>query len=285
MKSNANRCRVRNVAVLMLAAATGVMAQTAAAPTQFSGVIEDYTPQTNTPAGPWEMRGPWTLTLNGDGKADFSAELTMELSDFTRTPSNIDATSGANGRMQHTHHITLQGGAVTQISTGGFEVSGPVNITKDGSPAPLAASTLSVEIVGGTSVQFSNMTLQFGGGGTVHFGSQLIHAVVSSPKASGPGVATTPSGTNAIVTPTSLTTSQASVVLDGSGSTSASGSLRYLFQVVPGGKQAALLQTPTSSKATVDFVNGAGLYLVQLVVTDGTGATATSPVIMLTYQP
>jgi hypothetical protein len=284
MKSTTQRCGVRNIAVLLLAASAGVLAQTPA-PTQFSGVIEDYTPATSTPTGPWEMRGPWTLTLNGDGTADFSAELTMELSDYTRNPSNIDATSGASGRMQHTHHITLQGGAVTQISTGGFEVSGPVNITKDGSPAPLAASTLSVEIVGGTSVQFSNMTLQFGGGGTVHFGSQLIHGVVSSPKASGPGVATTPSGTNAIVTPTSLTTSQASVVLDGSGSTSASGSLRYLFEVVPGGKQAALLQTPTDPKATVDFVNGAGLYLVQLVVTDGKGTTATSPVVMLTYQP
>jgi hypothetical protein len=284
MKSKTHRCGVRTIGVLMLAAATGVLAQTPA-PTQFSGVIEDYTPATSTPTGPWEMRGPWTLTLNGDGTADFSAELTMELSDYTRNPSNIDATSGTSGRMQHTHHITLQGGAVTQISTGGFEISGPVNITKDGSPAPLAASTLSVEIVGGTSVQFSNMTLQFAGGGTVHFGSQLIHGVVSSPKASGPGVATTPSGTNAIVTPTSLTTSQASVVLDGSGSTSASGSLRYLFEVVPGGKQAALLQTPTDPKATVDFVNGAGLYLVQLVVTDGKGTTATSPVVMLTYQP
>ena len=209
----------------------------------------------------------------------------MELSDYTRNPSNIDTTSGANGRMQHTHHITLQGGAVTQISTGGFEVNGPVNITKDGNPAPLTASTLTVSIVGGTSVQFSNMTLQFQGGGTVHFGSQLIHGVVSIPVASGPGVAVTPSGTNAIVTPSSLTTSDASVVLDGSGSTSASGSLKYLFEVVPGGKQPALLQTPTNPKATVDFVNGPGLYLVQLVVTDGTGATATSPVIMLTYQP
>ena len=284
MRSKTCRSGVRNIAVLVLAAAAGVLAQTPA-PMQFSGVIEDYTPATSTPAGPWEMRGPWTLTLNGDGKADFSAELTMELSDYTRNPSNINATSGTSSRMQHTHHITMQGGIVTQISTGGFEVSGPVNVTKDGSPAPLAASTLSVEIVGGTSVQFSNLTLEFEGGATVHFGSQLIHGVVSNPIASGPGVATTPSGTNAIVTPTNLTTSQASVVLDGSGSTSASGTLRYLFEVVPGGKQPALLQTPTNPKATVDFVNGAGLYLVQLVVTDASGTTATSPVVMLTYQP
>jgi hypothetical protein len=278
MKSNTFCC-----AVLMLAVARGVPAQTAA-PTQFSGVIEDYTPATNTPAGPWEMRGPWTLTLNADGKADFSAELTMELSDYTRNPSNIDSTSGASSRMQHTHHITMQGGTVTQISTGGFAVSGPVNITKDGSPAPLTASTLSVDILGGTSVQYSNITLQFQGGGTVHFGSQLIHGVISNPIASGPGVVTPPSGTNAIVTPTSVTTSQASVVLDASASTSASGSLQYLFEVLPGGLQPALLQSPTNPKATVDFVNGPGTYLLQLVVTDASGKTATSPVITLIYQ-
>jgi hypothetical protein len=230
------------------------------------------------------MRGPWTLTLNADGKADFSAELTMELSDYTRNPSNIDSTSGASSRMQHTHHITMQGGTVTQISTGGFAVSGPVNITKDGSPAPLTASTLSVDILGGTSVQYSNITLQFQGGGTVHFGSQLIHGVISNPIASGPGVVTPPSGTNAIVTPTSVTTSQASVVLDASASTSASGSLQYLFEVLPGGLQPALLQSPTNPKATVDFVNGPGTYLLQLVVTDASGKTATSPVITLIYQ-
>jgi hypothetical protein len=278
MKSNTFCC-----AILMLAVARGVPAQTAA-PTQFSGVIDDYTPATNTPAGPWEMRGPWTLTLNGDGKADFSAELTMELSDYTRNPSNIDSTSGASSRMQHTHHITMQGGTVTQISTGGFAVSGPVNITKDGSPAPLTASTLSVDILGGTSVQYSNITLQFQGGGTVHFGSQLIHGVISNPVASGPGVVTPPSGTNAIVTPTSVTTSQASVVLDASASTSASGSLQYLFEVLPGGLQPALLQSPTNPKATVDFVNGPGTYLLQLVVTDASGKTSTSPVITLIYQ-
>jgi hypothetical protein len=284
MKNTTYRRGARNIVVLTLAASTGLLAQTPA-PTQFSGVIEDYTPATNTPAGPWEMRGPWILTLNSDGKADFSAELTMELSDYTRNPSNIDSTSGASGRMQHTHHITMQGGIVSQISTGGFEVSGPVNITKDGSPAPLASSTLTVSVIGGTSVQFSNITLKLEGGGTVHFGSQLIHGVVSNPVTAATGTGPTPGTTTAYVTPLTLTTSQASVVLDASGSTSASGSLQYLFEVVSGGKQAALLQSPNNPKATVDFVNGPGLYLVKLVVTDAKGVTSTSPVIMLTYQP
>ncbi len=61
-----------------------------------------------------------------------------------------------------------------------------------------------------------------------------------------------------IVTPANLTTSQASVVLDASGSTSASGSLQYLFEVVPGGKQAALLQTPTQSQSNGRFCKRAG---------------------------
>jgi hypothetical protein len=273
-------------AIPMLAIAPGVLAQ-APMPAQFSGVIEDYTPATNSPMGPWEMRGPWSLTLNTDtGKADFEATLTMELSDYTRTPANIDVTSGASSRMQHTHHIQIQGGTVTQIATGGFEVSGPVSVTKDGSPAPFAASTLAVDIIGGTSVQFSNVTLQFAGGATGHFGLQLIHGVVGSPITStAPGQVAVPGTTTAIVTPLSLTTSQASVVLDASGSTSASGNLQYLFEVVAGGKQPALLQTASNPKATVDFVNGPGLYEVQLVVTDATGKTSTSPVVMLTYQP
>ncbi len=91
--------------------------------------------------------------------------------------------------------------------------------------------------------------------------------------------------TNAVVTPTVLTTNQPSVELDASASTSGSGSLKYLFMVVPGGLQPALLQTPTSPKATVDFVNGPGLYLVHLIVTDASGKTSKSGVIMLTYQP
>jgi hypothetical protein len=91
--------------------------------------------------------------------------------------------------------------------------------------------------------------------------------------------------TNAVVTPASLTTSESSVVLDASGSTSGSGSLKYLFMVAPGGLVPALLQNSGSPMATVEFVNGPGLYLVQLIVTDSSGNTAKSAVIMLTYQP
>jgi probable HAF family extracellular repeat protein len=105
-----------------------------------------------------------------------------------------------------------------------------------------------------------------------------VHAFLATPSSP-------PAATNAVVTPVNLTTSQSTLVLDGSGSTSAAGSLQYLFVVVPGGKQPALLQTANNPKATVDFVNGPGLYLVQLIVTDANGVTAKSPVIMLNYQP
>jgi len=46
----------------------------------------------------------------------FQRLLTMELSDYTRNPSNIDSTSATTGRMQHTHHIGIVGGSITQNS-------------------------------------------------------------------------------------------------------------------------------------------------------------------------
>jgi len=46
-----------------------------------------------------------------------------------------------------------------------------------------------------------------------------------------------------------------------------------------------LLETPNDPQATVDFVNGAGLYMVQLTVTDAAGNSSKSPIVMLNYQP
>jgi hypothetical protein len=185
MKSRTLWRALRIIAVLVLAAATGALAEPWTTPVHFSGIINDYSPASVTPMGPWEIRGPWSLKLKEEsGKADFSAALTMELSDYSRNPSNVDTTSGADSRMQHTHHITIEDATITPIPTGGFEVSGPVTITKDGSPAPLASSMLYVDITGGTSVEFSNITLRFDGGAKVHFGSQAIHGVVRKPKPS-----------------------------------------------------------------------------------------------------
>jgi hypothetical protein len=112
-----------------------------------------------------------------------------------------------------------------------------------------------------------------------------VHAYLLTPAGPSPSATTGPTGTTAIVTPLNLTTSDSSVMLDGSGSTSAAGALQYLYTVVQGGKQAAILQIATDPKATIDFVEGPGLYLIQLTVTDASGNAAKSPVVMLNYQP
>jgi hypothetical protein len=124
----------------------------------------------------------------------------------------------------------------------------------------------------------------YGGQANVTAGGFFPNGVNGNINTSSAGVSIT-NVTNAVVTPTTLTTSQSSVVLDGSASTSGSGNLKYLYMVLPGGLQPALLQSPTNPMATVDFVSGPGTYLVQLVVTDGSGNTAKSGVVTLTYQP
>jgi len=111
-----------------------------------------------------------------------------------------------------------------------------------------------------------------------------LHGFLASPSyLSGAGETT--NITDAVITPLNLTTSQPSVLLDGGGSTSGSGALQYLYAVVPGGKQGALLQTANNPQATIDFVNGPGLYLVQLTVVDASGNNSKSPVANLNYQP
>lgn len=112
-----------------------------------------------------------------------------------------------------------------------------------------------------------------------------LHGYLATPSGLTSTGSGTASATNAVVAPLSLTTSQSSAVLDASSSASALGNLRYLFTAVAGGKQPSLLQSASDPKATVEFVDGPGLYLVQLTVTDASGKTSKSPVVMLSYQP
>src|SRR5580693_8338713 len=67
--------------VLGLALATSAAAQDWPG-RHYRGVINDYPLSANPTAGPWELRGPWSLSLQPFGKADFSASLTMEFSDL-----------------------------------------------------------------------------------------------------------------------------------------------------------------------------------------------------------
>ena len=189
----------RIFAVLTLAAGTGALAWNTR-PEHFRGTISDYTPlnSTATPTGPYEMRGHWSLDLKRDGKADFSAFMTMELSDYWLWFSNSDP-SNPTIRGAHTHHITMTDAPVTNNPTTGcpadkptttahFMVSGPaIFITGNGNSAPfekLGPTTVQVCVTGGTDVEYSNMTMVLVGPATGHFGTQAIHGVVRFPRRS-----------------------------------------------------------------------------------------------------
>jgi hypothetical protein len=168
--------------VLVLAVAIVALAEPRT-PERFSGTINDYSPVNSMPPGPWEIRGSWDLVLKGEsGKADFSAELTMEEGDYWFS-QNVTADDPSPARAAHTHHITLVDGAITRTSTGGYELTGPVTATKDGvAVAALASSSAVIVISGGTTVEFSNVTLTLTGPATGHFGTQPIHGVVRKVK-------------------------------------------------------------------------------------------------------
>ncbi len=207
MNSNALRWAVSVVAAVILAAGICARAQ-APTPAHFSGLINDYSPETilGKVVGPWEMHGKWSLDLKGrSGLADFSAEMTMELSDHAMevaianaiaagtTPPSFD---DPETRTPHTHHITMKDAKVSVPATGvcpayatpntttpGIMVSGPAYITGNGGPAPFSKndtvlSMLQVCVNGGTDVPYSNVSLVFGAPASGHFGMSAIHGVV-----------------------------------------------------------------------------------------------------------
>ena len=204
MSSKRRRLTARIFTFMVFSVGTAALAQ-APMPHHLSGIISDYTPliSTLTPTGPWEMRGHWSLELKSNsGKADFSAYMTMELSD-----SGIAAAGGnladPKSRSAHTHHIVIKDATVSSdlsetstcptfspANTALFVVTGPANfISGNGNPAPfetLGPTTLQVCISGGTDgtaeVKYSNMTLTMTGpAANKHFGPQPIHGVVRLP--------------------------------------------------------------------------------------------------------
>ncbi|MFZ0663056.1 MAG: hypothetical protein WAM66_10225 [Acidobacteriaceae bacterium] len=183
MKTKAFRWAAPTIAVLVLAAVTGAWGETPKY-IALSGTINDYTPQANPPAlqpvvaGPWEVRGHWTLVVNrNSGKADFSAELTMERSDQGVIANGNDFNNPAI-RKAHTHHIHMSGTA-TFIS-GVLQVQGPAMITVSGAfPPPFGPNVpLTVQITGGNAVPFSNIAVAFGSPADTHFGTAPLHGVV-----------------------------------------------------------------------------------------------------------
>jgi hypothetical protein len=191
---------VRIMVGLVLAAGTSASAQYLPQ-THFSGVINDYPVSANPTAGPWELRGPWTLNLQPwSGTANFSAALTMEYSDIAATASGG---AGADARKQHTHHITMKGATLIQnppqsdcptgitpfpTYTWEIEVKGMADVTGNGgSPFP-GPVPLQVCLGGGPNLAISNITLVFTNlsngspsPATNHFGAPAIHGVVRFP--------------------------------------------------------------------------------------------------------
>jgi hypothetical protein len=193
---------VRIAAVLVLGAGASARAQ-APAPVHFRGIINDYTPAHDTKGeltGPWEMHGTWSLELdNRHSRADFSAVMTMELSDAAITEGLVGIDDPVT-RSAHTHHITMKNATLSYVASGcppeppgnppttpRFVVNGDADITGNGTAAPFSKggtvlSSLQVCVTGGTEDQFSNVTLVLGAPATGHFGTQAIHGVVREPK-------------------------------------------------------------------------------------------------------
>src|ERR1035438_1759912 len=113
MKNKALGWTVLTIAVLILATSVGALAQTSSL-TTFSGDINAYSPQTTSSTGvvtgPYEIRGPWSMTLKGASTGDFSTDLNMEESDgWCMTPHGSNFDPAARGA--HTHHVTQIGRA------------------------------------------------------------------------------------------------------------------------------------------------------------------------------
>ncbi|MGH9481346.1 MAG: hypothetical protein ACRD1L_04575 [Terriglobales bacterium] len=182
-------------------------------PVHFTGVINDHpvsTTSSGAKVGPWEVSGPWSLQMKREsGTADFSAALTMELSDISLSAAQITADT----RSQHTHQITMNGATVIENPPQGaspgdcppaasgtpayipmLEMSGMADVAADGG-SPFGAGVLvplQVCIDGNSDIQFSNLTLVFTNNpdgtpspATLHFGTQPIHGVVRTAKPSG----------------------------------------------------------------------------------------------------
>ena len=162
-------------AAVVVSAITIEAVSQAQGPAVLSGVINDYSPQSTTPNGPYLVSGPWSLRLHPQG-AEFRASLTMVRSDLSFT--TLDPNTEAN-RNFHTHHIVLNGGTVTPLSNG-FQVSGDALITSNGGvPSVLQNSGVIFEITGGTALSPSNMRLTFTGNAVGHFTATPYDGVVA----------------------------------------------------------------------------------------------------------
>jgi hypothetical protein len=139
----------------------------APSPTKLTGVINDFSPPTTNPAGPYLVNGHWTLQFQPSRAADFSASFTMVRSD------DLD-------RNFHTHHVRMAAGQVTVTNTGGLLITGPAVITSGGNEV-FPGSSVQIEITGGTVLPRTNLKLTFLGPVAFHFTSEPYDGVVDLP--------------------------------------------------------------------------------------------------------
>ena len=199
MKKQTSEWTSRCLAVVLAAAAAGSLTQASAEdrdsrsspPVHYSGLLNDYTPSAAVvKGGPYEMRGKWSLEVDRRrGTATFTAAMNMETSDYGITQNTVDKDNPAT-RLAHTHHISMTDGVVSDdwmtscpsfspAVTDGFVVTGTAFVTGNGVPAPFGnPSPLTICVLGGSNVMFSNITVTFGAPANTHFGKQAIHGVV-----------------------------------------------------------------------------------------------------------
>ena len=164
-------------------------------PSHFSGLLNDYTPSAAvTKGGPYEMHGKWSLQVDERRSTTrFEAEMNMETSDYGITQGTVDKDDPTT-RGAHTHHILMTDGVIgtptdwmtscpkfNPVVTGGFVITGTAFVTGNGSPAgspPFGPSPLTVCILGGSNVKYSNFSMAIGPKASGHFGTQAIHGVV-----------------------------------------------------------------------------------------------------------
>lgn len=190
---------------LVVIAGGGLTRATAGNPLElqmyFTGLLNDYTPSLPlVKGGPYEMRGTWWLQVDKSrGRASFSAALNMETSDYGIFENGLVDPTKPMTRSAHTHHISMSDGVVSQdeyewtrsCSTlnppvnHGLVITGTAYVTGNGGPPPFANPTpLTICILGGDDVKYSNITLQFAPpepnatNASSHFGQQAIHGVV-----------------------------------------------------------------------------------------------------------
>lgn len=158
------RCLIGSAVVFALISSTPGVAQTQAEPL-VEGIFHDYTAALDA-SGPWQIVGPWSATVNPtSGSVEFDATLSMVRSDSVP-------------RQSHAHRIQMTDGVPTPIANG-FQITGTAVITNNGNLAPFSGSPITLEITGGTAVNFINFTVTFGGGAAAHFGTEPIDGVVT----------------------------------------------------------------------------------------------------------